>query len=231
VILTAIRGKRIPKAIVNTKKMQKEIPILFSTKMVQAILDGRKTMTRRILAKANSRYSIRWDEIDWNDVHQNASFGIKVGKKEDGTLWRIHPKWQPGDILWVRETWAPKSISEEPPGDLAHYLASDPFAAEKWKPSIHMPKAFARIWLEVTDVKVERLHDISEDDAKKEGVENISMGGFGRSGEEWKDYTGGLSLVRTARTSFKTLWVKINGSESLNQNPWVWVISFKIKDS
>jgi hypothetical protein len=186
--------------------MSKEIPILFSTPMVQAILAGRKTMTRRLAGDYVDEYAIAemiTDAVvadpDAVDIVEKQLKGVCVNF-DDGE-WIIKSRWQPGDLLWVREAW---------------------------KPSIHMPKNAARIWLEVTDVKVERLHDISEEDAKAEGV----GAGF-QMNAGWPDYlhiqNGVCSVTQdTASVSFGTLWEFINGKESWEANPWVWVVSFKV---
>ncbi len=213
----------------------KQIPILFSTPMVQAILDGRKTQTRRLikpqpngaLHDVNMGY---WSEFPDNLKH--AYIKCPYGK--------------PGDVLWVRETYrhymelesekriveyAADGAAEQLPlcdGDGFHIFNKD--GSEKmvpWIPSIHMPKSACRIYLQITDIRVERLQDISEEDAKAEGVLY-----YGDESGDYKDYTyndvyGDDWGVTTAKKSFGTLWESINGPESWNANPWVWVISFE----
>lgn len=186
--------------------MSKEIPILFSTPMVQAILEGRKIMTRRIVKFPK--------DYDGKAVFNNGHFGLKYSSNEfNGCVHRLGPKWDAGDIIWVRESW---KANEIPIGWPYHYKAlNDTFTHpenEKWKPSIHMPKAACRIWLEVTDVRVERLQDITEEDAKAEGAE--------------KAYDVYPEMARY-KLGFCRLWQSINGPESWDANPWVWVISFK----
>jgi hypothetical protein len=160
--------------------MKKEIPILFSSTMVQAIIAGRKTMTRRIVKPQ----PIDNTEVDGNFFHGNHKGYVTTLFKAD--------------------------------------VAENKFDGYKWKPSIHMPKEAARIWLEVTEVRVERLHDITEEDAIAEGVEKLN--------NWWKDYTSDQDAydMQTAMCSFDSLWKKINGEESWNENPWVWVVSFKV---
>jgi hypothetical protein len=96
----------------------------------------------------------------------------------------------------------------------------------KWKPSIHMPKDVCRIWLEVTNVRAERLHDITEEDARAEGIREFTKDDklckYGLPDWNWQD------MFRTAKQSFMQLWCMINGFESWNENPWVWVIEFKV---
>jgi hypothetical protein len=106
------------------------------------------------------------------------------------------------------------------------YKANTVHQAMKWKPSIHMPKAAARIWLQVESIAVERLRDITEEDAIAEGV-NLAEGLI--KGEMlWKDYEHDLNNLSNPKSSFKTLWRSINGAESWEANPWVWVVRFKV---
>lgn len=142
------------------------------------------------------------------------------------------PFGRPGDLLWVRETLyqngelgleyvADKECIDESiiPDDHKPYRNY----AFCNIPSIHMPKWAARLWLQVTDVKVELLQDITEDDAISEGVEKMGEFVF-----PYKHYASGAASCIDAKTSFRTLWQAINGDESWVLNPWVWVISFKV---
>lgn len=196
----------------------KTLPILLSTPMVQAILDGRKKQTRRNVGIKTSHFA----SIELRD----GKF-IPFVRGGGAQLWpqpEIKPKYQVGYIMWVRETWIPSSGY----GTINRFIykADDdiPHGA-RWKPSIHMPKEAARIFLEVTDVRVERLQDISEEDAIAEGVEQHSDYGttgyrhYGRPNEALTDID--------AKWSFETLWESINGKESWNENPFVWVYDFK----
>lgn len=197
----------------------REIPILFSTLMVRAILDGRKSQTRRIV-KFNSIFS----EKDISEF--TPEFIIK----------RFNPKYQPGDCLWVRETWYLSDFNEELLfGTKWLFKADVPDANHhlfKWRPSIFMPHAACRIKLEVMDVSVERLQDISHLDAFEEGI--------GKEGEGWKSY----EIIHSGRhkgepsphsyilnqnpiTSYMELWESINGLGSWDKNPWVYVIKFR----
>ncbi len=207
----------------------KEIPILFSTPMVQAILAGRKTQTRRIIKPQPTI-----------DQESGYVFDGKHKKQYDIHSWKDQfledwSRWMPEDQIWVRESWSPVS----PKCGEYYYKASDPAAdSHKWKPSIHMPKVAARIWKEVISVKIERLHDINQDEAKAEGFACITKDG-GRAykygipdadglpgvdniGWPWQDWE--TNPVK----AFEKLWYRINGEESWIANPWVWVIEFKV---
>lgn len=175
--------------------------------MVEAILDGRKTQTRRARGAT------------FQNFEEFARIKCPYGK--------------PGDRLWVRETWQITNFlhpSDENYGYI--YKASENgkdwqenTEEWKWKPSIHMPKAAARIWLEITETRLERLQDISKEDAIAEGIEPVADG--------YKNYMPKLSSTSqfcwpTAYHSFKSLWESINGAESWDLNPWLWVVKFKV---
>lgn len=182
--------------------------------MVQAILQGTKTVTRRVCRNqciANIA-----------SVLDNSPF--KPWPVEKRTPDKC-PYGKPGDILWVRETFA-MSVDRHTFSLKAHGHRL-PHGA-KWKPSIHMPKSLSMVWLQIQDVRVERLHDITEDDAIAEGVCEYNDGTF-------KNYFTQKGLTANdgvecllAKGSFQSLWCSINGIESWNQNPWVWVVSFKV---
>ena len=193
----------------------KEHPILFSAPMVRAILEGRKTQTRRIIKPQPDRVIGGFPAVD-----------------DFGELQPIRrPYGKPGDRLWVRETWVFTDYDfNHMPNEYAYradYAETDSLLW-KWKPSIHMPRAASRILLEVVNVRVERLRDISEADAIAEGVEVTGRNIYGNP--IYKDYSGeslrgdGWS---SAQRSFQSLWQSINGPESWEQNPWVWVVEFK----
>lgn len=188
--------------------MVKERPILFSTPMVQAILSGRKLQTRRIVK----------DYMLQNNEDPEIEEFLKV------TVLNC-PYGKVGDLLWVRET----IMNHKWIGEFHYKADKDNSFIKEMKgwfiPSIHMPKEAARIWLEITDIKVERLKDISEEDAIAEGVERIADG--------FKNYAKIPKLISTlqcfdkAYYSYLSLWESINGFESSELNPWVWVITFK----
>lgn len=208
----------------------KERPVLFSAPMVRAILEGRKTQTRR-------PYKNR----------KHPDFGCAMAASElvcepQHVIDRTCPYGQPGDLLWVKETTikvedhgyvgpcfvesdegravleyglspAPDDVTEVEPEDI------------RKRPAIHMPRAMSRILLEVTAVRVERLQDISEADAIAEGIlEQRSQTDAG-----WVDYWPSEDGEPFARASeaYRALWESINGPSSWTANPWVWVITFR----
>lgn len=197
-----------------------ERPILFNTEMVQAILDGRKTSTRRII-KPQPKKSIERDSKNrkplafWKDCSE----------------W-VKPPYQVGDTLWVRETWQYIDFAGENNGYV--YKASQNgkdweqnSEGWKWRPSIFMPHEAARIFLKVTDVKAERLQDITEDETLKEGIMRYSI-----ADNAPKAY--GDNLYIDPKLAFKALWNSTIKKKDLNKygwdaNPWVWAIEFERK--
>ena len=205
-------------------------PILFSTEMVQAILEGRKTQTRRII-KPQPKEGIITTAFDFKKGFYASKIKIEENPDRFEITKLFKPKYQTGDILWVRETWQTawnfykKSCETIYKADGGYWIDDD--GIMKWKPSIYMPKEAARIFLEVSNVRVERLKDISEEDAIEEGIEIIHYA------ENilpvfrnylLKEKKGTLN----PRLSFRTLWEKINGEDSWDANPWVWVYEFKV---
>lgn len=227
--------------------------ILFSAPMVRAILDGRKTVTRRIVKPQPSSH--HWQALP-------AYTGDY--RHEGDNLWHFahripqNPHWdcdrqvrcpygQPGDRLWARETWADLTDThgrrwEKFNAKTGRYERGvDPFAWYKadgeqpdtgggngqlapWRPSIHMPRWASRITLEVTGVRVERLMDITEDQARAEGCQAID--GFHWHSAEEK--AAGIPMhAHTARDAFEALWESIHGVGSTDANPWVWAVEFK----
>lgn len=231
-------------------------PILFNTEMVRAILDGRKTQTRRIVKQkyGNTEFEMHTDKYGSRliEIEQDVE-GITYGTREDGTTWRrIRPYIEPkppyirGDILWVRETWRTEAVWQ---GSCIGYEIAykaggkETFAGfppmlpnEKgvWHPSIHMPRKAARIFLRVTDVRAERLHDMTDRDAEKEGIGNLYLEdvGFGEkdygriSYSDSKDYTG-LQVEQFAHLWNSTLKKDVLPCYGWEANPWVWVIEFE----
>lgn len=244
----------------------KERPILFKGDMVRAILEGRKTQTRRVLkvqpktdayqlARLLSSTGPKSDErkLHWVRVNDNET---RVLESDDRYF--DCPYGQPGDLLWVRETFLqPVRTCLMPCGEHESYWVgrksdirycadgavpewSDPNHYREWRakrPSIHMPRWASRITLEITDVRVERLQDITEEDAKAEGVvPNCPMfdhSGCGDHDNEYIHYMRGDDdfPAFSARESFESLWQSINGTESWGTNPWVWVVEFRRADN
>lgn len=202
----------------------KLIPILFSTPMVEAIINGRKTVTRRTrnLNQINQEPD-RYDFIGFED-----DFAVFLDTPT-GDIKKIKcPFGRPRDIIWVRETWAkvPEGLSKDIGFDLPPYIyKTDHIASaahsDPWKPSIHMPYEAARIFLAIHDIKVERLQDISEQDAIAEGVELIHP-----SRRIYRDYVKTDHALVTAYASFKSLWKSIHSAESWDASPWVWAVYF-----
>lgn len=207
--------------------------ILFSTPMVQAIMDGRKTQTRRTVKtprhklaagfKINSTMygSHKWPEaIDENER----------GLEGNGCNMEC-PYGKPGDILWVRETWQELVLSYPNPQKYVYSANVCSPGVDKpstgWRPSIHMPFEACRIFLKVKSVRVERLQDISEDDAQAEGVDNWTWKDMATP-QNWMDYMNPKGQPHfSAYDSFVSLWDSINGPDSWDENPWVWVIEFE----
>lgn len=231
----------------------KERGMIFNGEMVRALLDGRKTQTRR---------PIKWKQTRFTEI----------GEREDGSKWPWSEDaehacdfWHPcpfgavGDRIWVRETWGvvsheldedgriqswtpdrPATAIHEMPFGNGYYSGHAIYAADGnftwgdddgyedgrscWKPSIHMPRAASRILLEITAVRVERLNAISGEDATAEGVPT--------AGSLLTDYPGTFLTPKgdfaTGKVAFQRLWESIYGDESWQANPWVWVIEFKL---
>ena len=191
-------------------------PILFNTDMVRAILDGRKSCTRRICKDANE-YTVPDMEFYNADKRTYAvhNFVDKEHTEQLSTAERTCPICT-GDILYVRETW------KEAPNGYYYYedwQRNDIADITKWKPSIHMPKEAARIWLKVMNVRVERLQEISAESALAEGA------------DKYIHTNGGLDENMTI-TSFIGIWNSTIKKSDLDRygwdaNPYVWVISFE----
>ncbi|PLC81902.1 hypothetical protein B6I41_16500 [Klebsiella pneumoniae] len=232
----------------------KERGMIFNGEMVRAILDGRKTQTRRIMDPQPD------DDIERSIFPNPEVIGWKSSRrhKHGSTTAHFCHYGKPGDRIWVRETWGVVSHAFSDDGLMIDWVPDRPataihampfgngyysgyaiYAADGdftwgdddgyedgrscWKPSIHMPKAASRILLEITDVRVERLNAISEEDATAEGVPP--------AGSLLPDYPGTFLTPKgdfaTAKVAFQRLWESIYGEESWKANPWVWVIEFK----
>ncbi|MCK1825998.1 hypothetical protein MX655_10645 [Pseudomonas aeruginosa] len=202
----------------------KERPILFTGPMVGAILEGRKTVTRRVV---KPQPDFLGSMVDPNTPFKTLDAGLHA---------RITcPYGEPGDRLWVREAWAadaqvdaiaPSDLSQgEPiwyPADLSvRQTGCSMISKGRVRPSIHMPRWASRILLEITAVRVERLQDISEEQALAEGVRGEPCDHAQQACADigcWGD---------TAKGAFGFLWESLNGEGSWAANPWVWVVEFK----
>ena len=196
-------------------------PILFNTEMARAILDGRKTQTRRLIKPA------------------------ALGLRYEDSAPAIKPPVEPGDILWVRETWKQATTGTAGPGliDLFLYKADDPqdttgmMVEERWHPSIHMPRRAARIFLEVKAIRAERLKDITEADVQAEGTDMDAWYEY----DEWQHQVGDGCVSEGIPVKFETMrgffghtvWdTTMQSREQYEKygwdaNPWVWVIEFE----
>lgn len=182
--------------------MSIERPILFNGEMVRAIIAGRKTQTRRIIKQQ--------PDVD------GLAREIATGRFYDTGHVEYRPPYREGDVLYVRETWVETNITgcyvyradfKDTDGRRWDSVANDPDGVV-WRPSIHMPKEAARLWLNVSDVCVERLQYISYSDAMAEGVT--------------------CEPEETPREAFQRVWEKCYGEDSWNKNPFVWVIKFEV---
>lgn len=214
--------------IIFKNNTMKEKPILFSTPMVQAIIADRKTETRRTRGlDLINKNPDDWELISLTEKNQYNKLRASFKNRKTNERFDLEsPYGQPGDLLWVRETF----VGIHYQTNCWLYKADEMFNGMetfywKWKPSIHMTKAAARIWLKVIDIKVERLEDITETSAIAEGVQI----GKGLNNSNWYlDYQTNLFKLYKAKSSFNTLWRKINGEDSYNSNPWVWVVKFEV---
>lgn len=217
----------------------RERPILFSAPMVLAILAGRKTQTRRLVKAPKFLDNLADVQAFSQNTHYPECWHLSVGCPlaargqpcpDDPILPHGHigslncPYGKPGDRLWVRETHHLTNAGEVvyradyPANAISRGMENIPEAgAVRWKPSIFMRRSESRLTLEVESVRVERLQDISEEDAKAEGVEGLTV------------QTGPETLVgRPWATEFRRLWDSINGDRAnWASNPWVWVVGFK----
>jgi hypothetical protein len=228
--------------------MKKERPIIFSTAMVQAILNGRKTVTRRIIKESfngcltnggphpcPNEPVIMYPGEEFDFDSGNGIERVKINFPEVRAIFHCSTldaeakcrQGKPGDLLWVRETWQ-KSYNAECSeaagigpivGPYYIYKANHPEVNSGWKPSIHMLRTASRIRLEVISIKAERLQEITKDDAIKEGIHFDDDSGY------W--FAGDLAMAKTPLQCFRELWVSINGVDLWDCDPWVWRIEFK----
>ncbi len=218
---------------------------MFNTDMVIANLEGRKTMTRRIIKP----------QPDDSGLHNHTRYPMSLNSTMDG-WWGVTeetgedkkfkcPYGEPGDLLWARETWMYNDDTNIPYAFKADAVLDYTIEYQErmkglWKPSIHMPKEAARLWMRVARVFVERLYDISATDAANEGVNRWNEDFVSEPGAVQADYENymwrddpnyedyNFPSYANPVSSFFSLWEKINGKESLLSNPWVWAIEYEI---
>jgi hypothetical protein len=179
---------------------------------VKAILAGRKTMTRRI---------VKGHALDW----LNDDFTTDFVSDPNNDLC---PQGVVGDHLWVRETFALTVLEGTHQFDDDWYCyRADGESSGPWTPSIFLPKVASRIWLEITDIKIQRLEELSQNDAISEGIE-MTWKHDDPMECRFKNYINDGAGSLMPCQSFRSLWKSINGEESWQENPWVWVISFKV---
>ncbi|ELE3724398.1 hypothetical protein RC581_004328 [Salmonella enterica] len=200
----------------------KERGMIFNAEMVNAILSGRKTQTRR---------PIKWKQTRFTEIAERDDGSLWPWAEDcerGGDIWFACPYGEIGDRIWVRETFRVHSRATdvatlvyrasvrnswtEQTHRVPVAVCNKPATPEKWTPSIHMPRWASHITLEITDVRVERLRGLSEEDAKSEGI--IPSAGGVLPGWEY-------------RINFRDLWMDIYGTDNWEANPWVWVIEFK----
>lgn len=207
----------------------KERPILMNGAMVRATLAGTKTQTRRIMKPQpyGNGFMAGGELRCHNDYLPPSAILWKDGSVVGYDAESLCPFGVPGDQLWVRETWnvrglgwgmKPSRAAKISAPGACVYAADE--GSEKWmngwRTSIHMPRAFSRITLEVTGVRVERLGEISDTDSMAEGIDRAQVESYRHAGAD-----------RPAAHAFRALWESINGPGSWDANPWVWVIEFK----
>ena len=212
----------------------KEHPKNFKMWEVLAIQDDRKTQFREVI-KPQPEYNHCADMFTYYSKVIDTNFACQSGDRTG-----IFGKYVIGDRLWIRETWQKLQTWQEY-GNQLYDIANDDrhgfieYKATnesewdgKWKPSIYMPRSACRILLEITDVRIERLNDISEKDAIAEGIESIQLSG--NEGNWWNNYQAKdiQSGYSCPINSFKSLWQSINAkTQPWESNPWVWVVEFK----
>ena len=188
-------------------------PILFNTEMVRAILDGRKSCTRRLVKPEPQGYF---------EVSEEPLYIYDT----DGNQGKITPPYQPSDILYVRESYSELTFGYvyKADGENIDHLGN----VIKWHPSIHMPKEAARIWLKVTDVRVERLQEITDEQAKREGIQYDEC----PTGFTWKQETDMHNCYTTPIGAMQALWNSTIKKSDIDRYGWdansyVWVIEFE----
>lgn len=185
-------------------------PILFSAPMIRALLDGRKTQTRRVAKFIEPTEDGRFH------IHAYGGGSYGVAEADVARVAADYAPYEIGDVLWVRETWADMQCD---PNEAIYFADGERRVATYWRPSIHMPRWASRITLTVKDVRVQRLQEISETDALAEGVE-----------DELRDNNGNVCWT-PATMFFENLWDTINGNRhgcAWADNPWVVALTFDV---
>ena len=222
-------------------------PILFNTEMVRANLDGRKTCTRRLVKpQPDEKHTYPLGFVtDSTEKKEVGCFGFGIDEY-GGSIKYVKPPYQPED---VRETWnkgLERYMYRADYSDTEKFYQGGKEIEMKWHPSIHMPKEAARIWLKCTDVRVERLQEITEIGAKAEGIRGYTKDGnlykYAVTDDWWIDYhnkhkeivtgTWWQDMPRTAKDAFSYLWNSTIKKSDLdlygwNANPWVWTIEYE----
>ncbi len=217
-------------------------PMIFTTENIRGIRDGRKTMTRRVIKPQPSEGGLEWCTAADGafGAWQDPLLLLDEHSEDGGPCQRVCPYGVPGDLLWLRE---PHLVVGGPHCEDPRvvYRATndgpDAWVSPRWTPSIFMPRRFSRLTLHVSTVRVERVQDISEENAKAEGVPQNWCGELSGWSAEKHGYlgtvdtgedNGGEAYYRTAREAFAELWDSINAKRgySYESNPWVWVIEW-----
>lgn len=225
-------------------------PILYQTEMVQAILENRKNLTRRTkgleeLNKNPDLYKYDGNSNEMDVPRQAKEYDLKTyyqfsQKQSDFSIWVIACPWSIGDILWVRESfyttsnwdhWKASALKKVGvniyyKADIRNIDIPQPLHRGKIRPSIFLPKEYARIFLKIKSIRIERLQDISENDCIAEGASDRLKSTDLDLLKGLKDWTI-PSPFTEHQFGFLALWCKINGCESWISNPWVWVIEFE----
>lgn len=215
--------------------------IIFTAPMIRALLAGEKTQTRRIVKPQPAPFVQHTPDrhpttrtapyidaycgerrTEWNPRGMGRDWHWWTADNRCGEKVASCPYGQPGDLLWVRETCNGNSSST------LRYRATDGEEL-RWRPSIHMPRWASRLTLRITDVRVQRLQEISEADARAEGVKRSQRAvSPSRAVSAYWDYLRGEPNYHTAGDSFASLWESINGPDSWAANPWVWALTFDV---
>lgn len=201
--------------------------ILFKEDMFKAVIEGRKTQTRRVIKSPSDFFSVNWrpSEPEKKWVRQADADGFESFLNKP-----VNPRYNVGETIYLKEPYVYRSKHDKVYYKFDYYqnnqlINGEPYAHDGWKNKLFMPESAARYVIKITDVKVERVQDISEEDSMAEGVESIE----GLAGTFYRSYQRiNAHAFTQAKFSFRTLWESINGKESWEKNPWVWVYHFEL---